>query len=76
MLRAERTRIRLLIVGAAGYAGLIALVTWQALRGRSIVHPDVRTLAAATALVVGVTISSVLVLRRSDPSGRLGRNGL
>jgi hypothetical protein len=53
VLRAERTRVRLLIVGAAGYAGLIALVTWQALRGRSIVHPDVRTLAAATALVVG-----------------------
>jgi hypothetical protein len=52
------------------------LATWQALRGRSIVHPDVRTLAAATALVVGVTISSALVLRRSDPSGRLGRNGL
>jgi hypothetical protein len=76
VLRAERTRIRLLMVGAAGYTGLIALVTWQALRGQSIAHPDVRTLATSAALVVGVTIGSVIVLRCSDPSGRLGRKGL
>ena len=42
-----------------GYAALVALVTWQALRGQSIVHPDALTLLvfAAIALAVGDSVS-------------------
>jgi hypothetical protein len=73
VLRAERTRIRLLMVGAAGYGGLIALVTWQALRGQSIVHPDVRTLAASGALVVAVVVSTAIVLGARRPKSPAAR---
>jgi hypothetical protein len=53
-LRAERVRTRLVGVAAAGYAGLVVLVTWQALRGQSLIHPDASTLSAA-AVVLGIT---------------------
>jgi hypothetical protein len=39
-----RTRLVLIVAGA--YAGLTALVTWQALRGQSLIDPDPWTLAA------------------------------
>ncbi len=73
-LRAERTRIRLLMVGAGGYAGLIALVTWQALRGQSLVHPDVRTLAAFGVLVVAVAVGTAVVLT-ARPHGNGAMSG-
>lgn len=43
-------RTRLVLVAGAAYTGLTALVTWQALRGQSLVQPDVWTLAALAAL--------------------------
>lgn len=62
-LRDAAVRTRLLLVGAFGYAGVVALVTWQALRGQSIVHPDSRTLLAASALVAVVALGSAISLR-------------
>jgi hypothetical protein len=53
-LAGERVRTRLISVAAAGYGGLVALVTWQALRGQSIVHPDALTLLAFAAIVAVV----------------------
>ncbi len=61
-----RRRAALLRVGGAGYAGLIALVTWQALRGQSIVRPDALTIAAFVLLVLLVAACVAAVLRRSD----------
>ena len=55
----ERVRTRLISVAAAGYAGLVALVTWQALRGQSIVHPDALTLLAFAAIVAVVAAGLV-----------------
>ncbi len=49
-LRTERARSALIGVVAFGYAGLLALVTWQALRGQALIHPDAITMAAAAAL--------------------------
>jgi hypothetical protein len=39
---------------AFGYGGLIALLTWQALRGQPLLEPDGRTLLAAGLLTVAV----------------------
>ncbi|GAA2214038.1 hypothetical protein GCM10009850_095020 [Nonomuraea monospora] len=54
ILRDERVRARLVGVAATGYAGLVALVTWQALRGQPLTGPDLLTLGAA-ALLAGCT---------------------
>ncbi|MGW5724290.1 hypothetical protein ACWEVP_49575 [Amycolatopsis sp. NPDC003865] len=62
-LRDDAVRARLVLVGAAGYAGLTALVTWQALRAQSIVHPDAVTLGAFAALVAAVGAGSWAVTR-------------
>ncbi|MFJ7210197.1 hypothetical protein [Amycolatopsis sp. NPDC098790] len=62
-LRDDAVRARLVLVGAAGYAGLTALVTWQALRAQSIVHPDATTLGAFAALVAAVGLSSWAAVR-------------
>ncbi|MEV5714051.1 hypothetical protein AB0L41_09150 [Amycolatopsis mediterranei] len=62
-LRDDVVRARLVLVGAAGYAGLIALLTWQALRAQSIVHPDATTLGAFALLVAAVGLSAPAVVR-------------
>jgi hypothetical protein len=62
-LRDDVVRARLVLVGALAYAGLIALVTWQALRAQSIVHPDAATLGAAALLVAAAGLGVVAVVR-------------
>lgn len=53
-LRSVAVRTRLVFVAAAGYSGLVALVTWQALRGQSLIHPDGLTLIALAVLIAAV----------------------
>jgi hypothetical protein len=65
-LRSGTVRARLMLIAAAGYAGLVALVTWQALRGQSIVHPDAWTLLGLGIVAALVAIPAVVVLRRGD----------
>jgi hypothetical protein len=62
-LRDDVVRVRLVLLGAAGYAGLTALVTWQALRAQSIVHPDATTLWAFALLVAAVGLGSWATVR-------------
>ena len=59
------TRARLLTVAGASYTAVVLLVTWQALRGQSVVRPDGETLAVAAALVGLAAVAAVEVLRRS-----------
>jgi hypothetical protein len=59
----ERVRLRLVLLAAAGYAGLVALVTWQALRGEPLIHPSATTLLALAALVDVVAATDWGVLR-------------
>ncbi|MFG2979764.1 hypothetical protein ACGFYQ_00690 [Streptomyces sp. NPDC048258] len=67
-LRDERARARLVGSAALGYCGLVAVVTWQAARGQSLIHPDTATLAASGAvllLTAAATVRLVVASRRA-----------
>ena len=49
--RSLRTRLGLVWTVTGVYAAVVALVTWQALRGQSIIAPDAATITAAAAIV-------------------------
>jgi len=66
-LRDPDVRLRLTLVAAAGYTGLVALVTWQALRGQPLIHPDGATLAAA-GLLAALTLGGTLLALRRRPA--------
>jgi hypothetical protein len=61
------TSDRLALVWSAGvtYLGLILMLTWQALRGQSVVHPDTKTVAAASSLAAGFAISVLITVLRA-----------
>lgn len=65
VLRPEGPRTALIFLGAAAYAGLISLVTWQAERGESLVHPERSTLFAAGSLLTATILLSLAVLLRA-----------
>lgn len=52
VFRSLRTRVGLVWTVTGVYTAVVALVTWQALRGQSIVAPDAVTLTAGAAIVV------------------------
>jgi hypothetical protein len=64
-LRPEGGRTALVFVGSAAYAGLVWLVTWQAERGESLVHPSTSTLFAAGSLLCATILASLAVLART-----------
>lgn len=73
ILRLTRTgfskahQVSLVWLVGLGYGGLIAILTWQALRGQSIIAPDALTLGAFAALVaaVGLLGGGVILHARS-----------
>ncbi|WP_213453361.1 hypothetical protein [Rhizomonospora bruguierae] len=73
-LRAERVCTRLIGVVAGGYAGVTALVTWQALRGQPLIHPDGLTLAALGGIVAAVAlgVAWALASRADAPAPTAG----
>ncbi|WP_405922189.1 hypothetical protein [Streptomyces sp. NBC_00122] len=62
-------RTRLVLVAGAGYAALVALVTWQALRGQALTSPDTTTLTAVAGLAVAVAVGVALALRGGAARG-------
>ncbi|MGW7366173.1 hypothetical protein ACWGI8_22725 [Streptomyces sp. NPDC054841] len=65
-LRDERVRLRLVLTVSAVHAAVLALVTWQALRGEPLVHPGGATLGAA-ALILGCGAAAVYASLRRAP---------
>ena len=55
-------RVALVATAALGYLGLVALLTWQALRGQPLVYPDGLTLAALAGLVGGVVLAATGII--------------
>ncbi|MFH8757758.1 hypothetical protein [Streptomyces atroolivaceus] len=66
-LRDPHVRLRLVLVASGAYAAVVALVTWQALRGQPLSHPDGVTLAAA-GLILAATAAGALVALRPHAS--------
>ncbi|MFI6414021.1 hypothetical protein [Streptomyces sp. NPDC050585] len=62
------TRLRLMLVASGAYAAVVALLGWQALRGRPLVHPDAATLAAAAAIAALTAAGVVAALRTRAPA--------
>lgn len=62
-----RRQLQLVVTAAAGYLGVVLLVTWQALRAQPLVQPDALTLVGFAALFTGVVVS-VLVTARARPA--------
>ncbi|MGY0230912.1 hypothetical protein [Longispora urticae] len=77
-LRDERVRARLVGAAALGYTGLFAVLTWQAQRGQSLIHPDRRTLLALAAVAVGTLVAAgaVVLAARRRPAPGAARPGL
>ncbi|WP_229891518.1 hypothetical protein [Streptomyces lavendofoliae] len=67
-LRDERLRLRLVLVASAAYAAVLALLTWQALRGQPLVHPDGVTLTAAALASAVIATATGAALRRPAPN--------
>ncbi|MFI1190929.1 hypothetical protein [Streptomyces californicus] len=67
-LRDAGVRLRLVRVAVGGYAAFVVLITWQALRGQPLIHPDGITLAAAGAILAAVAYGARRALRPSAPA--------
>ena len=55
------------------YLGLVLLLVWQALRGQSVIHPDVRTLTAGLVLLAFAGLSTWVIAvhaKRTDSNPR------
>ncbi len=63
VLRSMQTRRTLVIIAAATYGAVLAVLTWQALRGQSVVRPDAATLLAFAVIAVAATGSAIAALR-------------
>lgn len=66
---APSRQVRLIATAAGSYTALVAIVLWQALRGQSIVAPDLATLGA---LLIWLALTALLAWR-SVASRRLSR---
>jgi uncharacterized membrane protein YhaH (DUF805 family) len=72
-LRDETTRLRLILIAGAAYTGLLTLVTWQALRGQPLIHPDALTLTALALLTTATATATLFTLagRKTTPAATL-----
>ncbi|GAB3575844.1 hypothetical protein GCM10027406_07990 [Leifsonia lichenia] len=62
VLSDDRVRLRLVVVATVVYAAVVTLVTFQALAGQSIVHPDGVFLAGGWAILAGGMLAAAVVL--------------
>lgn len=67
LVRDAARRTALVFVFAYAYAGLLVLVTWQALRGQPLTSPDAVTWAAVGALAATTALGGLLAWRKSTP---------
>ncbi|GAA3828992.1 hypothetical protein GCM10022226_57260 [Sphaerisporangium flaviroseum] len=61
-LRSEWVRVQLIRTAAGTYAGVVAVTTWQALRGQPLTRPDAATLVTLVTLFEVAAGAAVMVL--------------
>lgn len=66
VLRVQRVRFRLVLIGTLAFAAMLAIITWQALIGEPIVQPSAPIFLAglATAVATAVSAGAVLAVAR------------
>jgi hypothetical protein len=64
-LRRPEVEFQLVLITSAGYAALLGLLLWQALRGQSIVSPDGLTAGAGATAVICLGAATAAVVLRS-----------
>ena len=69
-LRDGEVRHRLVAIACVSYLAVLALLTWQALRGQSIVQPDATTIAIT--LVIAASALAAVVTALVAPTGDAG----
>jgi hypothetical protein len=78
-LRDERIRARMVGVAGLGYTAVFAVLTWQAWRGQSVIHPDRQTLVAFAALAVltlaSATAAIITARRQAAPYAHEHQHG-
>jgi hypothetical protein len=74
--RKESERVRLVLVGAAGYAGLFGILLWQALRGQSLVAPDGKAIGVLLAWLALTAIAAWPALARRPAPRHSPASGL
>ena len=62
----DRTKVRLLRVAGFAYIAMTLILTWQALRGQSVVRPDALTLGVVGILIGVTATAATAVLNRRD----------
>lgn len=72
VLRSSAARLRLVVIGTVAYAAVVALATWQALRGQPLVTPDAVTLSVLAVIVVATAVGVAVALRPSGAGPRIG----
>lgn len=75
VLRDARVRWELVAIGTATYAAFIAIVTWQAVAGESIIAPSAAVLGASVGTVVAALGAAAIVLGRRHRRGVRARSG-
>ncbi len=68
VLAAPVVRHRLTAVASGAFAAVLALLTWQALRGQSIVAPDATTAVAFGVIVAATVVAAIRAVRPSAPA--------
>ncbi len=62
----ETGRANVVVAVAAGYLGVVLLVTWQALRGQPLIAPDAATLASLALIVLGTGVALGTAVRSAQ----------
>lgn len=59
----DRARQQVVALVAAAWAGLVILLTWQALRGQPLLAPDLLTIGAYALVVLGCAVAAKRIVR-------------
>lgn len=74
----ERHKVQLVVIGAAGYLSLVALLAWQALREQSIIAPDMLTSISFVVIVATTLVATLVVVLpargQDQPMGKAALN--